>query len=113
MHEVGIMQSILATAEEKARAEGAAAIHEIRLRIGRLAGVVCESLEFAFGVLRQGTLAAEARLAIDEVPARCWCPNCAEEFEARELILICPTCGGVKVELRSGRELEISSLEIS
>ena len=107
------MQSVLSTAEQQAREAGAEQIHEVRLRIGRLAGVVQEALEYAFEVLRVGTMAAEARLAIDEVPAACWCETCQVEFEAPELLCECPTCGGVSAKLRRGRELELASLEIS
>ena len=53
MHEVGIMQSTLALAEQQARRSGASHIHSLRLRIGRLSGVVRDSLEYAFEVLRQ------------------------------------------------------------
>jgi hydrogenase nickel incorporation protein HypA/HybF len=113
MHEVGIMQSVLALAEEQARGAGAVQIHEVRLRIGRLAGVVTEALQTAFEVLRPGTLAAEASLAIDEVAAACWCGGCQAEFAAEEWIEACPRCGAVSVQLRRGRELELASLEIS
>ena len=113
MHEVGIMQSVLAAAEREARAAGGDRVHEVRLRIGRLAGVVAESLEYAFEVLRAGTLAEEAHLAIEEVPAACWCGACSAEFEAPDLLCECPRCGALSTELRRGRELEIASLEIS
>jgi len=113
MHEVGIMQSVLALAEKQARSEGALHIHEVRLRIGRLAGVVSESLEYAFEVLREGTLAVGARLIIEEVAAKCWCSACEREFEAEDWLCACPECGAMSGELRSGRELELASLEIS
>jgi hydrogenase nickel incorporation protein HypA/HybF len=113
MHEVGIMQSILALAEEQARTAGAAEIHAIRLRIGRLAGVVRESLEFAFEALRPGTPAERASLAIDEVPASYWCAACQKEFEVAEWIAECPDCGGLPARLIHGREMELVELEIS
>jgi hydrogenase nickel incorporation protein HypA/HybF len=113
MHEVGIMQSVLTLAEQQARSAGALHIHEVRLRVGRLAGVVRESLEHAFEVLRAGTMAAGAALAVDEVPAACWCAACQREFETPELLCDCPACGTVSTELRRGRELELTALEIS
>jgi len=112
MHEVGIMQSILALAEQQARAAGAARIHEVRLRIGQLAGVVPESLECAFEVLRPQTLAAEASLQIESIPATCWCAACQQEFASPELWWQCPHCGTASRELRHGRELELASLEV-
>jgi len=107
------MQSVLALAEEQARTSGATQIHEVRLRIGQLSGVVAEAMETAFGILRKGTLAAEAQLAIDRVPGACWCRSCQQEFETSEWLCECPGCGGISAELRRGRELELSSLEVS
>ncbi len=64
MHEVGIMQSALDIAEQQAQAAGATKIHEIRLRIGQMSGVVPEALQHAFTVLKDGTMAEEASFAL-------------------------------------------------
>ena len=113
MHEVGIMMNTLEAAEKAARSSGATRIHELRLRIGRMTGVVPEALESAFEVVRQGTLAAEARLTIETVPASCWCGRCQEEFVSEDLLSECPRCHELSGELRRGLELELASLEIS
>ncbi len=68
MHEVGIMESVLQIAEAQARKSGASTIHEIRMRVGRMTGVVLESLDHAFAILKDGTMAASARLIVDEIP---------------------------------------------
>ena len=112
MHELSIMQSALNQALDQARQAGAVRIHEIRLRIGALSGVVPEALEFAFEALSDGTAAEGARLAIEHVPARFWCANCRREFDADRLFTECPQCHNPSGELRSGRELELASLEV-
>jgi hydrogenase nickel incorporation protein HypA/HybF len=113
MHELSIMQSALEQALEQARRAGARRVHEIRLRIGALSGVVPEALQMAFGVLTTGTLAEKAVLAIEDVPARFWCRTCHCEFTAETLFGECPTCRAVSPELRAGRELELASMEIT
>ncbi len=112
MHEVGLMMETLRLAEEKAKAAGATRIHEIRMRIGRLAGVVPEALSYSFEVLRDGTLAAEGALKIESVEAACWCAACQLEFPTPDLIYECPRCGQPSGELRRGREMELISMEI-
>ncbi len=107
------MQSTLALAEQQARAVGAARIHQLRLRVGQLSGVVPEALQFAFETLRRDTLAAEARLVVESVPAACWCAACQREFDAPDLINDCPECHQPSNELRRGRELALASLEVS
>ena len=112
MHEFSIMQSALNQALREARLAGAVRVHEIRLRIGVLSGVVPEALQFAFEALTPGTAADGASLAIDEVPARFWCASCAREFVSPKLYSECPDCGQTSTELRAGRELELSSMEV-
>jgi hydrogenase nickel incorporation protein HypA/HybF len=112
MHEVGIMQSALDIAEKQARASGATAIHEIRLRIGQMTGVVPEALEHAFVVLREGTMSVGAKLAVEYVRAVFWCANCQKEFEQPGLFCECPECAIPSADVRSGMEMEIVSLEV-
>jgi hydrogenase nickel incorporation protein HypA/HybF len=113
MHEYGIMQATLDAAIRQTQAAGAARIHALRLRVGRLSGVVTDALEFAFEALRPGTMANEARLEIETVPAVMWCASCRTEFESPELLCDCPVCGALSSELRRGREMELVSVEVS
>jgi hydrogenase nickel incorporation protein HypA/HybF len=112
MHEVGIMQSVLDLAEREARAAGSAGIREIRLRVGRLTGVVPESLEFAFSILREGTLAEGGRLIVDYLPGAFWCSRCEAEFETEGFGCGCPGCGEFSLDMRRGMEMELVSLEV-
>ena len=112
MHELSIMQGALDLALDQAKQAGASRLHEIRLRIGALSGVVPDALEFAFEALAPGTLAEGARPVVDYVPARFWCANCTREFESDDMLAECPACHGFSRELRAGRELEVASLEI-
>jgi hydrogenase nickel incorporation protein HypA/HybF len=112
MHEVGLMESVLQIAESQARHSGARSIHEIRMRVGRMTGVVIESLEHAFAVLKDGTMASAASLVVEDVPGVCWCAECGSEFEAEGMIGECTTCGRPSFEIRRGRELDVVSLEV-
>jgi hydrogenase nickel incorporation protein HypA/HybF len=99
---------------EQARAHGAQRVHRIVLKVGALAGVEPEALRFAFDVVTRNTLAEEAELEVDSVPARAYCAACEAEFEAEgSFILSCPRCGSLSGDLRQGRELELSRIEMS
>jgi hydrogenase nickel incorporation protein HypA/HybF len=106
------MESALSVALDQARQAGARQVHVVRLRIGALSGVAPEALEFAFAALAPGTLAENAQLAIEHVPARFWCAACVREFAADDLFAECPGCHRPSGELRAGREMELASLEI-
>ena len=112
MHELSIMQSALSQALDQAQRAGAVRVHQIRLKIGALSGVVPEALEFAFEALADGTAAQGATLTIENVPARFWCENCHREFEAPGMFSDCPDCNRPSGDLRAGRELELASMEV-
>jgi hydrogenase nickel incorporation protein HypA/HybF len=112
MHEVGLMQDALRIALEQARTEKASRILTLRMRVGALSGVVPDALSFAFECLSHGTPAEGGKLEIENVPAVCWCGACRKEFPAPELGFECPDCGAPAAEIRSGREIEVASLDL-
>jgi hydrogenase nickel incorporation protein HypA/HybF len=112
VHELSIMESALRIALAQAKKAGARRVCQIRLRIGALSGVVPDALQFAFEALAPGTLAEGAELAIENVPPRFWCSRCSKEFQSEDLFADCPDCQQPSGELRTGREMEVASLEI-
>lgn len=115
MHEFGLVVSMLDLAEEAARKDGASRIEAIHVEIGALSGVVPEALEFAFGGAREGTMAANARLEVTYLPAIAYCAVCRSEFELdnRYGIAMCPSCETPSADLRQGREMHVSHLEVA
>jgi len=114
MHELSIMEETLNLAIVSAEAQSAQRIHQINLRIGLLSGVVPEALRFAFDVVIQGTIAAEATLGIEEVPILCYCAFCDQPFAPEDHYLYeCPSCHQFSHTLLQGRELQLTSVEVS
>ena len=108
------MTSAIDVVLDQARLHGATRVHRIVLRIGALAGVEPESLRLAFAVVTRDTLAADAELEIDGVPARAYCAGCAAEFGVEGgAIMACPRCGQFSGDLRQGRELELRRIEMA
>jgi len=107
------MQGAVDQALEQAQLAGAVRVHVLRLRVGALSGVVPDALEFACEAVTRGTIAEGARLEIERVPAACWCAGCHAEFSSDDFASDCPRCGRLSSELRRGRELEFTSMEIS
>lgn len=113
MHELSLMETVRDLALGQAAAHGAGRIEAITLRIGSLAGVDPDALRFAHQVVWAGTIAAGAELRIEEVAAECWCGTCAAPFVADGGVCECPRCGSISQDLRSGRELELTRLELA
>lgn len=112
MHEVSIMAEAVRLAAESAQAAGASRITGLRLRVGTLSGAVPEAMHFSWDVVRRDTIASDAWLEIETVPAAGWCRKCGAEFECNSFFNECPRCHEPSDELRRGRELEIASIEL-
>ena len=66
----------------------------------------------AFETLSSGTIAQDAVLEIQEIPARFWCMTCRTEFQSDDFFSECPGCHRPSGDLRAGREMELASMEI-
>lgn len=86
-------------------------LSRITVRIGRLTSVAPDSLRYYFDLLSPGTVLEGAILVIEEVPIRGRCTDCGGRFEIETLSFTCPACGSGLVELISGRELQVVSVE--
>jgi hydrogenase nickel incorporation protein HypA/HybF len=113
MHEVSLMQDTLILAAQEAKRAGGTRIHRLQMQVGPLSGVVPEALEFAFEILANGTMAEGATLQIDRVPIVCYCADCRQEFTPADMCCECTGCGKPSLEVRRGREMQLSSLEVS
>jgi hydrogenase nickel incorporation protein HypA/HybF len=113
MHEFSLAESTLEIAFSQARNQGAARIHRLTMRIGALSGVVPEALEFALQSLSEGTPAEGAGLVIEPVPLTCYCSHCQKDFEAQPHSYRCPGCGEQSLEILTGREMDLVSIEVT
>ncbi|MBM3285679.1 MAG: hydrogenase maturation nickel metallochaperone HypA [Candidatus Aminicenantes bacterium] len=112
MHELSIVASLFEILEEKAQEQGARKIVLVKLRVGKLAGVVPEFLRTAFDIYKDGTIAREAVLEIEEVPFRVRCRACRTVAERDDFVFICPACGSNDLETLEGTELLLEKLEM-
>lgn len=106
--------SIIEIASEEAASRNYAQVFAVHLRFGALSGVVREALESAFALAREHSALPQARLIIEEVPVRIMCPTCgvARPVESIQQ-MCCRDCGTFSAEVISGRELEVTQLEVS
>lgn len=113
MHELSIATSLISAADEAARAAGAVRVERLHLRLGALSGVVREALDFAYEFAAEGTLLEGSELVVDELPVLVFCPTCEAERELETITRFrCPVCDTPTGDVRQGRELEISHLDI-
>ena len=112
MHELTIARSLIEIIEQECLTYGQAKVIKIELRLGKLSGIMPDSLRFAFEVMSIGGITEGASLLIEEVPLRIKCNRCRKVSTLDAPFLICPYCKETDVEMIGGRELEIRGIEI-
>lgn len=114
MHEMGIARQLVRIALDAVPEDmDAPKVARLNLRIGKLAAVVAKSLTFCFEIIARDTPLENARLIIESVPVTAYCQACEHTWEIKDSVFICPFCEDGVVEVITGREIEITSLELS
>ena len=109
MHELAITESVISAVSEKV---GDRRVQRVTLAVGRLSGVVADSVHFYFDLCSEGTPLEGAKLEIIDIPGRACCRECGNEVELVDMIALC-TCGSADLEILSGEELTIKEVEVA
>jgi hydrogenase nickel incorporation protein HypA/HybF len=88
-------------------------VERVNLKIGKLSSVVPDSLRFCFDIAIKDTPLAGAELVIEEIPVTARCNNCKNEWTIAEAVFFCPRCEKGDINILSGQELNIESIEIA
>ena len=130
MHEIGIVQNLIASA---AQAAGSREIKHIHVALGELSDVTRESLDFYFEQLRTGTPAAGANLVVRMDAARVRCLSCGAEDTGAEdtgaedtgaedtgaeiagggARWECPACHSPRLMILSGDRLRLEAVDVA
>jgi hydrogenase nickel incorporation protein HypA/HybF len=109
MHELSLSSAVVATVVRHA---GGRRVSVVNLRVGRLRQVIPETLEFYFEFVARDTVCERARLEQEVIEARLRCRPCGLDWPIEIPAFRCPSCGGSDVEIASGNELEVESIEV-
>jgi len=112
MHELGIASSILDCVQAEARRHPKAHITKVGVKIGELAGVDVDCLQFGFEAIVKGTDWEPLVLEVESVPRIQRCPQCRHEFRMTDFDPECPQCGEFATQCISGEELDVTYMEV-
>ena len=114
MHELSIALSIIEGASEEAKKHTGATVQAVHLKVGVLSGVVKDALLFSWEVATAGTSLENSRLEIEEIPLVVFCEDCRANKSLEAINnLVCPDCDKPTPQIISGRELQVTALELS
>ena len=114
VHELSIMSNILDIVLKHAEQNRAKKVRKVSLRIGALSDIIPEWAQSYFDMLSKDTIAENAELDIEKVPAVIECRSCMETFEMKpgEWKFSCAKCESADIQIVSGREFTVWSIEV-
>ena len=112
MHEMGIANSILEGVAKELRRYPGTRPTKVGVRIGQLAGIDPDALNFAFEALTVETELQGLKLEIEFCAPQARCKDCAREYEIHDYDLTCPACQSRSGQRVGGDELEFAYLEV-
>jgi hydrogenase nickel insertion protein HypA len=116
VHELPILRDILAVALRHAASAGVACrVVAIDLAVGELRDLDAEWMQRYFRFVSAGTAAADATLRVTRSRALLACLACGvtSGFDLRAPQRACPACASPHVELSTGNELRIESIDVA
>ena len=111
MHEIHLAEGLLEKIKAQAKAEGLCKVLKVKLKVGEMHMVKEEELKFAFDMIGKGSIMDGAELEIEITKLSARCSNCGREIIEKTLKLDCPNCGSPHMEIVSGKELLVESVE--
>lgn len=112
MHEHSLVRALIRQVSQVAVDNAADAVERVRVELGPLSGVEPVLVDLAWQQLGPGTICNEATLILEEIPLRCRCRACHEEFEVAEIRLECTACGSHSVQVTGGDEFRLLDVTI-
>jgi hydrogenase nickel incorporation protein HypA/HybF len=113
MHEMGIAMEIVEIVKSSIPEEmKGAKVEKVNLKVGKLSAIVVDSLAFCFNLVVKDSPLEGVELAIEEIPVVALCKECQHQWTVDDPVFTCEKCQSGAIEILSGRELDIASIEI-
>ena len=112
MHEMSIVQNLVAIVEEEMVKNNASRLISVRVKIGELSGIVPEALSTCFEIYTSKSDLKGAVLKMEIEPLIGSCRKCNEKFKIIEYDFSCPECDSADIDMISGREMSIVEIEV-
>lgn len=109
---MAVTENILGIALRHADEAGATRVQSIQLKIGDLASIVDDSVQFYWDLLSKGTLCEGSVLEFTRIPSLIKCMDCHHEYGLKTGLSPCPKCGSIHIQVIRGEEFFVESITI-
>lgn len=111
MHEFALVDNIFQILNTKIKELNLSKITEVKLVVGEMTAVEETTLSACFEAFAKDTVAEGAQVVFERVPLTGKCQQCGQVFKIENYKFSCPDCEATAVEVVSGREFYVDSLE--
>lgn len=112
MHEYSIVQSLLDSCDDNAKANNATKVLKVVVKIGVMSGVEPDLLTTAFNTFKEKTICEDAEFVLNMQDIVVKCQSCLEESTLTKLEYVCPKCESAELEILDGEDMYLMSLEM-
>ena len=112
MHEFGIADGVVKHALAEAEKHNAKRVSMIKVRVGGKTHITADAMTTCIEAVAKGTIAEDAEIEIEVFSDVYRCSDCASTYPASAEQRKCPKCGSDNVEIFTGEEVYLDSLEL-
>ncbi|MFT7004593.1 MAG: hydrogenase nickel incorporation protein HypA/HybF [Sulfurimonas sp.] len=112
MHEYSIVQSLLDSCDENAKANNATKVMKVVIKIGVMSGVEADLLRTAFDTFKEKTICEDAEFIINVQEIVVKCNECQKEATLTKLEYTCPSCDSSDLQIIDGEDMYLMQLEL-
>ena len=109
---MSVALNIIDIVNENVKKSHALRVNEIELDIGKFSGIEPDALKFALETAVTGTNLENSIIKIKTIDPVGFCRNCSEKFEMINMYQSCPGCNSYEIDILSGSELSVKSLNV-
>jgi len=111
MHELMITKNLVSLLEDAVRPNDVGQVKTVYLEVGRLRYLVPEIMTSCFTQIEKSDKLKQAKLDLKVLPVKLRCSDCGKESCADENNFICSFCLSKDVDIVSGKEFMLKSIE--
>lgn len=111
MHEFSVTKSLVDLCNQEAEKHKINRVRLIKVKLGKFTGFSSDAINFYFDYLKNGTRCEFAKIEFFEMPIRIKCRDCGFEDDIEEPLFICPVCCKTNIDILTGREFYVESIE--
>jgi hydrogenase nickel incorporation protein HypA/HybF len=111
MHELKIAEDLAEIVINTALSEKLIKVTRVNISFGQMVQIVPEIFEFTFREAVRDTIAGEAELDLEIIKVRLKCNKCGSSDFLKDDIFACYQCNSSDIEIITGKELFVKSIE--